>query len=115
MIKICGACAVGDVMAPGEYHELPLTHNRVAFLERTQQYLQQFPRKRLDSMKLLRHNGIVYHLDAASFNEADGTVIICKSCYIPLSLTLSEQVSIQLEHWHSTTMGLSLPLYRSFR
>ena len=39
-------------------------------------------------MKLLKHNGIVYHLDAASFNEAEGTVTICKSCYTSLAHAL---------------------------
>ena len=84
-IKICGACAVGDVMAPGEYHELPLTHNKVAFLERGEEYLEQFQRSRLDCMKLLKHNGKVYHLDAAAFNVADETVTICESCYTSLA------------------------------
>ena len=75
-IKICGACAVGDVMAAGEFHQLPLTHNRVVFLECSQEHLQQIPQNRQDSMKLLKHNGKVYHLDAAAFNDVDETVTI---------------------------------------
>ena len=31
-IKICGACGIGDIMAGGEFYQLPLTHPRVAFL-----------------------------------------------------------------------------------
>ena len=88
-IKICGACAVGDVMAAGESHQLPLTHNRVAFLERSEEYLLQFPQSRRDSMKLLKHNGKVYHLDAVAFNESDETVTICVSCYISLAHALT--------------------------
>ena len=42
-IKICGACGVGDVMAADEYNRLSLTHNRVAMLECSEEYLQQFP------------------------------------------------------------------------
>ena len=80
-IKICGACAIGDVMTAGESHQLPLTHNRVTFFERHQEYLQRIPQSRRDSMNLLEHNGKVYHLDAAAFNEADETVTICESCY----------------------------------
>ena len=80
-IKICGACAIGDVMTAGESHQLPLTHNRVTFFERHEEYLQRIPQSRRDSMNLLEHNGKVYHLDAAAFNEADGTVTICESCY----------------------------------
>ena len=32
-IKICGACRIGDVITASESYQLPLTHNRVAFLE----------------------------------------------------------------------------------
>ena len=80
-IKICGACAKGDVMTAGESHQLPLTHNRVTFFERHEEYLQRIPQSRRDSMNLLEHNGKVYHLDAAAFNEADETVTICECCY----------------------------------
>ena len=87
-IKICGACAVGDVMAAGEFHQLPLTHNRVVFLECSQEHLQQIPQSRQDSMKLLKHKGNVYHLDAAAFNDVDETITICESCYTSLAHAL---------------------------
>ena len=50
-------------MAAGEYHQLPLTHNRVAFLEFSEDYLLKCPQQRRYSMNLLKLDGKVYHLD----------------------------------------------------
>ena len=84
-IKICGACGIGDIMAGGEFYQLPLTHARVAFLLYDKENLKRTPQIRQDSMHLLKRNGNVYHLDVNAFNEDDETITICASCYTSLA------------------------------
>ena len=84
-IKICGACGIGDIMAGGEFHQLSLTHARVAFLIYEKENLKQIAQIRQDSMHLLKLDGDVYHLGANAFNEDDETITICASCYTSLA------------------------------
>ena len=83
-IRICGACRVGDVMAAGEFYELPLTHKRVALLECSEDHLQQLSQNRRNSMYLLKHEGKAYNLDAVAFDEKKKVVIICALSHIHL-------------------------------
>ena len=84
-IKICGSCGVGDIMAGGEFYELPLTHTRVTILICDKEKLERLPEIRRESMHLLKRNGKVYHLDIKAFNEEDETFIVCTSCYNSLA------------------------------
>ena len=87
-IKICGPCGIGDIMAGGEFYQLPLTHTRVTILICDIEKLDKLPPIRRDSMHLLKRNGKVYHLDVKAFNEEDETFIVCAKCYNSLAHAL---------------------------